>query len=406
MAEDNRGPQLVIVTLVLLVLCWVSVGLRCFSMSFVLNRFYAADWLTLVTLAAYTAYSSFALLGVHYGLGAHVADVPVEDRPKALLYKWAAEVAYVITAVLVKFIIGILLLRIFKGHFWQRITLWALLGVVSIYNAFYVFMIIFQCVPVQYFWYRYDPAQPVSGSCNKKLLAIVPTCISFFVNVMSDLILALLPVSVVWHAKMDRRTKISVSCVLALGSIASLATIARIPYTSQLLSNPDYLYNFTDIAIWSTVEIGLGLAASSLATLKPLFRRMKLFTTTRYETNSTWAGPESGTRRRTGTARSYVRSKPSTSANYGSQTHEKSVFSAKRRDFIELQGSMSYGSVITTITADRGGDDDYDEGRDTHPTASRHPTVHCTKSMSVNVQNFAPSRGTAGQPAGGYANMV
>jgi hypothetical protein len=58
-----------------------------------------------------------------------------------------------------------------------------------------------------------------------------------------------------------------------------MATVARIPYAKQLLSNPDYLYNFTDMAIWSTVEIGLSLSASSLATLKPLFRKFGAFTT-------------------------------------------------------------------------------------------------------------------------------
>lgn len=60
-----------------------------------------------------------------------------------------------------------------------------------------------------------------------------------------------------------------------------MATIARIPYTKQLLSDPDYLYNFTDLAIWSTVEIGLGLTASSLATLKPLFRKLKILVATK-----------------------------------------------------------------------------------------------------------------------------
>jgi len=62
---------------------------------------------------------------------------------------------------------------------------------------------------------------------------------------------------------------------------ASFATAARIPYAKQLLSNPDYLYNFTDLAIWSTVEISLGLSASSLATLKPLFRKFKIIAVTK-----------------------------------------------------------------------------------------------------------------------------
>lgn len=60
------------------------------------------------------------------------------------------------------------------------------------------------------------------------------------------------------------------------GHRASVATIARVPYASQLLSNPDYLYNFTDLAIWSIVECGIAITASSLATLRPLFIQMKI----------------------------------------------------------------------------------------------------------------------------------
>lgn len=60
---------------------------------------------------------------------------------------------------------------------------------------------------------------------------------------------------------------------------ASVATLARIPYAQQLLSNPDYLYNFTDLAIWSIVECGIAITASSLATLRPLFIKMKLLAT-------------------------------------------------------------------------------------------------------------------------------
>lgn len=56
---------------------------------------------------------------------------------------------------------------------------------------------------------------------------------------------------------------------------ASVASIVRIPYASDFLVSPDYLYTFTDLGIWSTVEIGAGLSASCLATLKPLLRRIR-----------------------------------------------------------------------------------------------------------------------------------
>lgn len=51
----------------------------------------------------------------------------------------------------------------------------------------------------------------------------------------------------------------------------------RIPYANGILDNPDYLATSTDICIWSTVEIGVALTATSLATLKPLMRKLRLF---------------------------------------------------------------------------------------------------------------------------------
>ncbi|CZR56511.1 uncharacterized protein PAC_06400 [Phialocephala subalpina] len=280
MAAENRGPELAAVVISLLVFCLVTVGLRCYTMGYMLKRFYAEDWLAVATLVFYTAYSVFALVAVHFGLGQHVANVPTEDHPHALLFKWLGQVFYVLVAVLVKFIVGLFLLRICSHQRWQRITIYTLLGVLALFNAFYIFIVILQCTPVEFYWFRYQVNSPVHGTCNKTKLAIIPTYISLLLNVVSDFTLALLPVSFVWKSKMEIRTKVSVVGVLALGSIASLATAARIPYAKQLLSNPDYLYNFTDLAIWSTVEIGLGLSASSLATLKPLFRKLKILAST------------------------------------------------------------------------------------------------------------------------------
>lgn len=53
---------------------------------------------------------------------------------------------------------------------------------------------------------------------------------------------------------------------------ASSATIVRIPYIWQLTQPGDFMYEFTDLAIWSTTEIGLGIVASAVATLRPLVR--------------------------------------------------------------------------------------------------------------------------------------
>jgi hypothetical protein len=53
---------------------------------------------------------------------------------------------------------------------------------------------------------------------------------------------------------------------------ASSATIIRFPYLYSLTDIDDFLYSTSDVAIWSTVETGLGITAAAVATLRPLLR--------------------------------------------------------------------------------------------------------------------------------------
>jgi hypothetical protein len=55
------------------------------------------------------------------------------------------------------------------------------------------------------------------------------------------------------------------------GSSGSTASIVRFPYLYQLTETDDFLWSNTDVAIWSIVEVGMGVTASSLATMRPLF---------------------------------------------------------------------------------------------------------------------------------------
>jgi hypothetical protein len=134
------------------------------------------------------------------------------------MWRWIASVFYIVVSTLTKLVIGFFLLRICSHRRWQRFTIWILMSVVSIFNLFYIFIDIFACQPVEYEWTRYNPVPP-DGQCNSTLFATVPTYLSAFLNVLADWMLPILPATMVWNAKMDRRTKISVCAILALGSL-------------------------------------------------------------------------------------------------------------------------------------------------------------------------------------------
>lgn len=53
---------------------------------------------------------------------------------------------------------------------------------------------------------------------------------------------------------------------------ASSATIVRFPFLHTLTDIDDFLYSTADVAIWSTVETGIGITAAAAATLRPLLR--------------------------------------------------------------------------------------------------------------------------------------
>ncbi|KAL1892342.1 hypothetical protein Sste5346_007080 [Sporothrix stenoceras] len=303
---DDRGPQLAAILIALLVLSTVSTILRCYSMGVLLKRFYIEDWLAVISLLLYCIYTAAGLTSVHYGVGQHVVDVPPESRVHAVLWRWIGSLLYIVISTSSKYVVGLFLLRICSHRRWQKITIWVILGLVTVFNIMFVFFDIFSCRPIEYQWNRYaDPPRPATGAqCNATSFATVTTYVAAFLNVVADWTLAVLPSYLVWQAKMERRKKISVCAVLALGSVASVATIVRIPFADGILDRPDFLYNFTDLAIWSTLEIGIALTASSLATLTPLFRKIKFFSSA-YGTSRT--GGESGAPG--GTRPSFVRTR-------------------------------------------------------------------------------------------------
>ncbi|KAI4869507.1 hypothetical protein F4820DRAFT_463435 [Hypoxylon rubiginosum] len=293
MALDDRGPQLAAVTLFFLGLAALTVTLRCFVRLFILKVFQVEDWLAVASMvnkptlplegggqlfmelganrdkASFVAYTAIVMHTISYGAGKHLAAVPVEHIPLALKSRWAAELVYVVTSMLAKFTVGLFLLRI-SPQAWQRTVICATLLVCLAYHVFYAFMAAFQCQPVSFFWLKHVPG--AVGRCWSDELVIGCTYAAAAVNAVADWILGLLPIALVQNLGLSKRSQVLVSCTLALGSIASSATIVRIPYIWQLTQPGDFMYEFTDLAIWSTTEIGLGIVASAVATLRPLVR--------------------------------------------------------------------------------------------------------------------------------------
>jgi hypothetical protein len=77
---------------------------------------------------------------------------------------------------------------------------------------------------------------------------------------------------------MHHHQKVVVAVILGFAAVGSSATIIRLPYVWTLKEyKGEFLWRTADVAIWTTVEVGIGITAGNLGTLRPLMQRAMSF---------------------------------------------------------------------------------------------------------------------------------
>ncbi|KAE8137917.1 hypothetical protein BDV38DRAFT_81909 [Aspergillus pseudotamarii] len=172
---------------------------------------------------------------------------------------------------MVKFAVGIFLLRfcIERYHKWVIYAIFVLLTCLTIFIFIFVLL---QCRPPSWFW---NQAINPHGSCDGKGL-IRAAYVHSAITALSDATLGLLPILIVRSLHLPRYIKVHVAVILALGSVACFATIARMCFVHQLTDPKNLFYN-TGVICWSYVEVGVALSTSSAATLRPLLDQIECF---------------------------------------------------------------------------------------------------------------------------------
>jgi len=187
--------------------------------------------------------------------------------------------------------VGFFLLRLIERRI-QRIIVITLCTVNVIYGTCFLAEMVFQCIPISYFWERVTILG--GGTCFNSNLGIQMTIGATVIAAVTDWVFALLPIWFLWNVRLSKQKKMVVCFLLGLGALASAAPIVRLPYLAGLLNNEDFLWATTDVAIWSVVELGIGIIVISLPACRTLFRSISFFaTTTIASSNSTTLTPSS-----------------------------------------------------------------------------------------------------------------
>ncbi|KAJ4288498.1 hypothetical protein N0V90_011734 [Kalmusia sp. IMI 367209] len=187
------------------------------------------------------------------------------------LYVQLSELFYVLTTTFLKISLGLFFLRLLTQP-WQTRLFQTVLVISAVYGIFYFFATIFVCG---------NPANLAdsligarSKHCAPSSFVLGTGYIYGIVNVAADWTFTLIPIVILLDSKMDRRSKISVSIVMAFAAIGSVASILRMVYLKGLLFRGNISTDTIKATIWATAEPGTGIVAASAAILRPLFRKL------------------------------------------------------------------------------------------------------------------------------------
>ncbi|RHZ61813.1 uncharacterized protein CDV56_107655 [Aspergillus thermomutatus] len=278
---SGRSEAIVVVTAVFLGLSLIAGCLRCF-VRFRLTRAAGCDDCVMVAAMFFNiGFGTCTILGATYGMGKKL--VYFEDQPqnyrKAMLVGEIesadsssvltggadqcfrlGQLFYVVTSVIVRLSITITLVRL-TVDILQRRILYAATVLSIIAGSIFFFFTIFQCTPVPCYWNRLTE----EGHCMDMDSLVGIVYMYSAAAAVCDFTLGLMPVFMIGKLKMDRQTKIAVISLLSIGCVAGTAVIVRIPFV-QLSKSREFLYQTTQVAIWSNIETGLGITAGSLMT--------------------------------------------------------------------------------------------------------------------------------------------
>ncbi|KAL6354950.1 hypothetical protein LRP88_12308 [Fusarium phalaenopsidis] len=230
------------VTIILGTFSGISILLRIGSKILITNSDFGLDDLFIVLTLIFGIPST--AMNIHgtagHGEGRDIWTLEFDQITKFGFFFWLLEVFYFAQVSLLKMSLLFFYLRIFPGP--AQKLLW---GTV-IFNAIYGY------------------------SANVNAIGWANAAIS----ISLDIWMLAIPMWYLRNLKLHWKKKIGVAAMFIVGTFVTIVSIIRLQYLVDLDSSQNPTYDQTDVSIWSTVEINVGIICASMPALRILLVRL------------------------------------------------------------------------------------------------------------------------------------
>lgn len=204
------------------------------------------------------------------GFGKHLWSLKDGALLQILRLFYVSEIVYVVVLALIKVSIVTMYLRIFWAYRPFYIACYVVLTFILLSSSIITILTILSCQPVEFFWNR-----DISGGSCLDITALAYA--NSGLAVVHDLIIIVLPISMLWNLQMTRKKKVFIGIMFALGGIGLIATIVRLQTLKNFGSTPDPSWTYVPVVYWTSVELSAGIIASCLPAVRILLERFFKF---------------------------------------------------------------------------------------------------------------------------------
>ncbi|KAF4974674.1 hypothetical protein FZEAL_8445 [Fusarium zealandicum] len=189
---------------------------------------------------------------------------------------YLAAFIYIVCGSLSKVALLIFYLRLSPQR-WFKTAVWSTGVFIVGYTVGIFFSCIFACNPIAMSW----DVSITDGVCINRPSLYIATAVA---NILSDIMLFVLPIPMVVKLQIPRRQKIGLMFIFGIGSLTLVTSVVRVAILPAMVTNPDASWVIAWASVWIIVEANLIITCATMPTLRKFFKHVapKLIGESRY----------------------------------------------------------------------------------------------------------------------------
>ncbi|KAJ8127381.1 hypothetical protein O1611_g6256 [Lasiodiplodia mahajangana] len=256
--HDNQAYVLISVVIPVVSIATLSVALRIYTRTCLLKQVGADDYLALLSLLLAIATGISECINTTHGLGKHSWDLQTPGEVVAYFKNFYVNITlYNVGLLVVKLTFLTQYYRVLVLKRFQTVCIVAMITV-GAWGLSQIFVGLLICTPVAGFW-----DTTVDAKC-------VPVPLQWYINaggnIVTDIIVFVLPLPVLVHLKLPRVQRLSLVGIFSFGFFTCAISVIRIKFLGQ---GGDFSYENVEASIWSITELCSGITCVCLPTLRP-----------------------------------------------------------------------------------------------------------------------------------------